>query len=155
MLTAMASAISVSLCGVLNTHFVRGLAGSTMRADAARDIIGNCASETTSAIASELGVTVEPMITSALSSLMSLRVLVTALVVSDASSSTIHLIVSPAIDCGSISIVFFSAIPSDAAGPVVDSVTPIVMSACAAVASSAASIEQRVFICPPGDIGGE
>jgi hypothetical protein len=52
---AIASAISESLCGVLNTHFVLGLAGSTMRAEAAIEIIGVSASATTSTIASELG----------------------------------------------------------------------------------------------------
>ena len=44
--------------------------------------------DTASIIASELGVTVEPRITSTLFSLMSLRVLLTAAVVSEASSST-------------------------------------------------------------------
>ena len=86
MCTAIASAISESLCGVLNTHLVFGLAGSTIRADAAIEIIGVSASATTSAIASEFGVIVEPMMTSTLFSLSSLRVLVTALVVSDPSS---------------------------------------------------------------------
>ncbi len=104
-----------------------------MRADAAIEIIGVSASATTSTIASELGVIVEPTITSTLSSLMSLRVLVTARVVSDASSSTIQLTFSPPIVAGSSSIVFFSGMPSDAAGPVADSVTPIVMSAMADV----------------------
>ena len=97
-----------------------------MRADAAIEIIGVSASAATSIIASEFGVIVEPRITSTLSSLMSLRVLVTARVVSDASSSTIQLTFSPPIVAGSSSIVFFSGMPSDAAGPVADSVTPIV-----------------------------
>src|SRR6185295_10816570 len=97
MFTAIASAISASFCGVLNTQRVFGLVGSTIRADAAIEIIGTSASATTSIIASELGVIVEPTITSALSSVISFFVLVTALVVSDASSSTIQLIFSPAI----------------------------------------------------------
>ena len=72
---------------------------------------------------------------------MSLRVLVTALVVSEPSSSTIQLIFSPPSVAGRISIVFFSGMPSDAAGPVADSVTPMLMSASAAfeAASAAAS----------------
>ena len=101
MLTAIASAINASLCGVLNTHSVFGFAGSTMRADAAIEIIGASASETTSTIASEFGVIVEPTMTSTLSSVISLRVLVTALVVSDASSRMIQLIFSPAMVVGS------------------------------------------------------
>lgn len=57
-----------------------------MRADAAIEIMGTCASATTSIMANELGVMVEPMTMSTLFSLMSLRVLVTAAVVSLASS---------------------------------------------------------------------
>ena len=79
MWTAIASAISASFCGVLNTHFVFGLVGSTIRAEAAIEIIGVSASATTSIIASEFGVIVEPTTTSTLSSAISLRVLVTAL----------------------------------------------------------------------------
>ncbi len=71
MWTAIASAISASFCGVLNTHLVFGLAGSTIRADAAIEIIGVSASATTSTIASEFGVIVEPTMTSTLSSEMS------------------------------------------------------------------------------------
>ena len=72
--TAIASAIRASFCGVLKTHCVFGLAGSTIRAEAAIEIIGVLASATTSIIASELGVIVEPTITSTLFSLISLRV---------------------------------------------------------------------------------
>ncbi len=59
-----------------------------MRLDAAIEIIGVSLSAATSIIASEFGVTVEPTSTSTLSSLISLRALRTAVVVSDASSST-------------------------------------------------------------------
>ena len=120
----MASAISESFCGVLNTHFVFGSAGSTMRADAAIEIIGVSASATTSTIASEFGVIVEPTMTSTLSSEISFCVLVTALVVSEPSSRTIQLTFWPPIVVGRSSNVFFSGMPSDAAGPVADSVTP-------------------------------
>ena len=106
-------------------------------ADAASEIIGVPLSAATSRIASELGVVDEPMITSTLSSLTSLRVLVTAFVVSDASSRTTQLIFSPPIVAGSSSMVFFCGMPSDAAGPVADTVTPIVTSASADVAASA------------------
>ena len=55
-------------------------------AEAASVIIGVLPSATTSIMASELGVMLEPMMMSALLSLMSLRVLATAAVVSEASS---------------------------------------------------------------------
>ncbi|KFB74545.1 MAG: hypothetical protein AW09_000125 [Candidatus Accumulibacter phosphatis] len=57
-----------------------------MRAEAAMAIIGVSASAATSIIASELGVIVEPMRTSTLFSASSLRVFLTAVVVSEASS---------------------------------------------------------------------
>ena len=105
-------------------------------ADAASEIIGVPASAATSRIASELGVVDEPMMTSTLSSVTSLRALVTALVVSDASSSSTHLTFSPPMVAGSSSIVFFWGMPSDAAGPVADTVMPTVMSASAGAASA-------------------
>ena len=80
--------IMMSFCGVLKTQRRFASCGSTMRDDAASEIIGTCASATTSIIASEFGVVVEPRIRSALLSVMSFRVLATAAVVSDASSST-------------------------------------------------------------------
>ncbi len=88
MCEAIASDIMMSFCGVLKTQRRFASIGSTMRADAAIEIIGVCASATTSIIASEFGVVVEPSTMSTLFSVISLRVLLTALVVSDASSST-------------------------------------------------------------------
>ena len=88
MCDAIASDIMMSFCGVLKTHLRLSSIGSTILADAAIEIIGTLASLTTSIIASELGVTVEPMMMSTLSSVISLRVSLTALVVSEPSSST-------------------------------------------------------------------
>ena len=136
MLIATASAISASFCGVLNTQRVLGSVGLMIAADAASEIIGVLVSAATSRIASELGVVDEPMITSTLSSVTSLRAFVTAFVVSDASSSRIHLTFSPPIDAGSSSIVFFCGMPSEAAGPVADTVMPTVTSASAGTASA-------------------
>src|SRR5947207_3835090 len=157
MLTAIASAISESLCGVLNTHLTFGLAGSTIRPDAAIAIIGVSASATMSTIASEFGVTVEPTITSTLSSLRSLRVLVTALVVSEPSSSTIQFTFWPAIAVGSSSKVLRSGMPSEAAAPVADSVTPTLMSARAVSvrpsASTASANKSLVRVIVPPVIG--
>jgi hypothetical protein len=56
----MASDIMMSFCGVLKTQRFLASTGSTMRAEAAIEIIGVWFSATTSIIASELGVTVEP-----------------------------------------------------------------------------------------------
>ena len=78
----------MSFCGVLKTQRFFASTGSTMRAEAAIEIIGVSLSATTSIIASEFGVVVEPRTTSTLFSVISLRVLVTAVVVSEASSST-------------------------------------------------------------------
>ena len=88
MCCAIASDIMMSFCGVLKTQRRFASIGSTMRADAAIEIIGVWFSATTSIIASEFGVVVEPITTSTLFSVISRRALATALVVSDASSST-------------------------------------------------------------------
>jgi len=68
---------------------------------------------------------------------MSLRVFLTAVVVSDASSSTMYSIFLPAISLGSSATVFFSGIPSEAAGPVADTVMPTFTWANAVPANSA------------------
>ena len=106
---------------------------------AAIESIGVPESAAASRIASELGVVDDPTMTSTLSSLISLRALVTALVVSDASSRTIQLIFSPAIVFGTNSIVFFCGMPSEAAGPVAERVTPMLKSAAAGPARTNAS----------------
>ena len=79
----------MSFCGVLKTQrFLPPSCGSMMMAEAPSEIIGVCDSAMTSIMASEAGVVDEPMMTSTLCSETSLRVLVTAAVVSEASSST-------------------------------------------------------------------
>src|ERR1700712_5387924 len=88
MLEAIASDIMMSFCGVLKTQRRFASTGSMMLADAPIEIIGVWFSAATSIIASELGVVDEPISTSTLLSVMSLRALLTAVVVSDASSST-------------------------------------------------------------------
>ncbi len=141
----MAVAMCESFCGVLKTQARLASIGSMMRAEAAMVIIGVSFSATTSTIASELGVTVEPTITSTLSSLISLRVFLTAVVVSEASSSTMYSIFLPAISLGISVKVFFSGMPSDAAGPVADTVTPTLTCAWAAPAARlAAAIASRL-----------
>ena len=88
MWSAMASAIRLSFCGVLNTHIRCGSIGWISRAEAASEIIGTRFSAATSIMASEAGVVDEPTSASMLFSSISLRALATAFVLSAASSST-------------------------------------------------------------------
>ena len=85
---AIAMDIMMSFWGVLKTQRFLASCGSTIRAEAAIEIMGVWASATTSIMARELGVMVEPRMMSTLCSEISLRVLLTAAVVSEASSST-------------------------------------------------------------------
>ncbi|CAH0446023.1 hypothetical protein LMG10661_02153 [Ralstonia syzygii subsp. syzygii] len=158
MCSAMAVAMCESFCGVLKTHARLASIGSTMRADAASVIIGVSLSATTSTIASDVGVMVEPITRSTLSSAISLRVFLTAVVVSEASSSTMYSIFLPAISLGSSDTVFFSGIPSDAAGPVADTVMPTLTWANAvlarnAVAASAMRVARETFMPSPAVCG--
>src|SRR5512134_3378714 len=133
------NAICWSFCGVLKTQRRLASTGSTMRLEAAIETIGVSVSATTSIIASEFGVMVEPTITSTLSSVISLRVFFTAVVVSDASSRTMYCTFLPPIVCGISANVLRSGMPSDAAGPVAETFTPTLMScASAALAPTAA-----------------
>jgi hypothetical protein len=110
-----------------------------MRTDEASEIAGVSPSANTSIMPSEFGVVVDPMSASTLLSPMSLRVFWTAVVVSDASSSTMYSIDLPPAVFGHIGIVLRSGMPSDAAGPVADTVTPIrTCAAAVAVASTSA-----------------
>src|ERR1035437_4049130 len=140
----IAAAICESFCGVLKTQCRLASTGSTIAADAAMEIIGVCASAATSIITNEFGVTVEPMSTSTLSSEISLRAFFTAVVVSEASSRTIYSTLLPAISLGNSAIVFFSGMPSDAAGPVADTVTPTLICAEATVEKASASSDGRM-----------
>ncbi|KAG1424938.1 hypothetical protein G6F57_023418 [Rhizopus arrhizus] len=107
-------------------------------------------------MASEPGVTDVPIRTSTLSSEASLREFLTACVVSVASSRTIHSIFWPATSLGSNATVLRSGIPSDAAGPVLDTVTPTLTCALArsgsvrAKAAAAADKPKclRIFLSP-------
>src|SRR3569623_2135 len=129
----IAVAICESFCGVLNTQRRLTTIGSTIAEEAAIEIIGVSDSAATSIIASEAGVTVEPTSRSTFSSDTSLRAFLTAVVVSVASSSTMYCTLLPAIFFGSSEMVFFSGMPSEAAGPVADTVTPTLICAEAAV----------------------
>src|SRR5438128_1922334 len=96
-----------------------------MRADDASEIVGVSPSATTSIIARVAGVVLVPMMASTAESPSSFLVLCTALVVSVASSSTMYSTLLPPIDLGHMAMVFLAGMPSDAAGPVADTMTPI------------------------------
>src|SRR5574342_647187 len=129
---ATAAAMSRSFCGVLKTQRFLASTGSMMRTPAASEIMGVPVSAATSIMASELGTVLEPTSTSTLFSLTSLRAFFTALVLSVASSSTSQLTLTPAMVVGRSATVLRVGIPSDAAGPVADTVTPTLICAAAA-----------------------
>src|SRR6195952_1690486 len=155
----IANTIIVSVCGVLNTQAFLALIGSMIRADEASEITGVSPSATRSIIASVFGVVVEPMMASTLFSLISFLVLTTAALESLASSRTMYSIVLPATVFGSSAMVFFSGMPSEPAGPVVDRVTPILTWASAPKGSAAVSAKasgtrarrMRFIVLSPGD----
>jgi hypothetical protein len=87
-----------------------------------------------------------PKIMSTLSSVTKRRALLAPLLGSDASSRMIRLTFSPAMVCGHSLNWLPTGMPRPEAGPVSDSVTPMLMSARAdAEASSAAAAATRVF----------
>jgi hypothetical protein len=110
-----------------------------IRTDDASEIVGVWPSANTSSIAREFGVVVEPMIASTFDSPISLRVFCTAVVVSDASSSTMYSTVLPPTSFAHMPTVLRSGMPSDAAGPVAETVTPIRTCANAVAANAHAT----------------
>ncbi len=136
MWAAIASAIRLSFCGVLNTQCRGSSIGSMSRALAASEIIGTFFSAATSISASEAGVVLLPISASMLFSSISLRALATARVLSAPSSSTIHSIFCPATSVGISAIELRCGTPRLAAGPVVEMVTPTLTWAKAAAGAS-------------------
>ena len=142
MWSAIASAMRLSFWGVLNTQCRCASIGSISRALAASVIIGTFFSAATSISAIEAGVVLLPMRASTLSSSISLRALATALVLSAASSSTIHSTFCPAISLGNNAIELRCGTPRLAAGPVVEIVTPILICARADNGAESGAITQ-------------
>src|SRR6476661_3967343 len=111
-------------CGIETDHLARsGLIGN-----GARPKCGIPASLATVETATVGGVVEEPMMMSALDSVTKRRALVVALVGSPPSSSTITFSGTPAISFGTNSSALRSGMPSAAAGPVVVTVMPMVIS---------------------------
>src|SRR6267142_684559 len=109
-------------------------ARASLIANHSRQKCGIPASFATVETATVGGVVEEPMMISALDSVTNRRALVVAAVGSPPSSSTITLIGTPPISFGTKSSELRSGIPSAAAGPVVVTVMPTVISLVCAMA---------------------
>src|SRR6266550_5326826 len=127
-------------CGISTDHLARsGIIGN-----GARPMWGMPASLATLDTAMLAGVIEDPMMMSALDSVTKRRALVVALVGSPPSSSTITLSGTPLISFGTNSSALRSGIPSAAAGPVVVTVMPMVISLVCAIAGSPGSARDAV-----------
>ena len=117
-------------CGMATDHFTR----ASLIGNGARPKCGMPASFATVETATVGGVVEEPMMMSALDSVTNRRALVVAVVGSPPSSSTMTLSGTPPISFGTKSSALRSGMPSAAAGPVVVTVMPIVISLVCAMA---------------------
>src|SRR5215212_5174988 len=117
-------------CGMPTDHFMR----ASLIGNGASPKCGMPASLATVETAIVGGVVDEPMMMSALDSVTKRRALVVAAVGSPPSSSTMTLMGTPPISFGTKSSALRSGIPSAAAGPVVTTVMPIVISLVCAMA---------------------
>src|SRR6266576_487927 len=122
-------------CGKSTDHFIR----ASLIGNGARPKCGMLASLATVDTAMVGGVVQEPMMMSALDSVTKRRALVVAAVGSPPSSSTIILIGTPPISFATKSSELRSGIPSAAAGPVVVTVMPTVISLVCAIAGDPGS----------------
>src|SRR6266699_2017341 len=119
-------------CGMPTDHFKR----SGVIGNGASPKCGMPASLATVETATVGGVVEEPMMMSAFDSVTKRRALVVAAVGSPPSSSTITLIGTPPISFGTNSSALRSGMPSAAAGPVVVTVMPMVISLLCAIAGA-------------------
>src|SRR5436190_17128759 len=122
-------------CGMATDHFMR----ASLIGNGARPKCGMPASFATSETALVGGVVEEPMMMSALDSVTKRRALVVAAVGSPPSSSTITFSGTPAISLATKSSALRSGMPSAAAGPVVVTVMPMVISLVCAIAGDPGS----------------
>src|SRR6202453_3904264 len=122
-------------CGIDTDHFAR----SGVIGNGARPIWGIPASLATLEMAMVGGVVAEPMMMSALDSVTKRRALVVALVGSPPSSSTITFSGTAPISLATNSSALRSGIPSAAAGPVVLTEMPMVISLVCAAAGNTGS----------------
>src|SRR5262245_61301795 len=137
-------------CGIATDHFMR----ASLIGNGARPKCGMPASLATVETATVGGVVEEPMMMSALDSVTKRRALVVAVVGSPPSSSTMTFNGTPPISFGTTSSAFRSGMPSAAAGPVVVTEMPIVISldcanatpGSASAATTAAADRNAFFI---------
>ncbi len=146
MCSTIGMAITAKPCGRRNTQ--RSWSGGTPTG--AIEICVVLASAATGAMAAETVVIEPPKIMSTLSSVTKRRALLTPLPGSEASSRMMRLTFSPAIVCGQSLNWLPTGMPKPEAGPVSESVTPMLTSASAGSevisASSAAPRDWKVFI---------
>src|SRR5690348_10385035 len=135
-------------CGMATDHFMR----ASLIGNGARPKCGMPSSFATVEIATVGGVVEEPMMMSALDSVTNRRALVVAAVGSPPSSSTMTLSGTPPISFGTKSSALRSGMPSAAAGPVVVTEIPIVISLdCASaapgsvIAATTAAADRNAF----------
>src|ERR1700735_415343 len=129
-------------CGIATDHFAR----SGVIGNGARPIWGIPASLATLDTAIVDGVVAEPMMMSALDSVTKRRALVVALVGSPPSSSTMTLSGTPPISLATNSSALRSGMPSAAAGPVVVTVMPMVISLVCAFAGNPGSASDAAMM---------
>src|SRR5215475_11865283 len=138
-------------CGIDTDHFAR----SGVIGNGARPKCGMPASLATFEIAIDGGVVDEPMMMSAFDSVTKRRAFVVAVVGSPPSSSTITFSGTPPISFGTNSSALRSGMPRAAAGPVVVTLMPMVISllcaeagetGSATTAASAAADKKALFI---------
>ena len=120
----------------MNTHFFLSSIGWMIADEPTVVTSGVFDSATKSSMASAAGVVVGPIRASTFCSVISFLTLVTALVGSDASSSTMYSTFWPPISVGSRATVCFCGMPTTAVGPVDEAMTPILMSAVARLLAS-------------------
>src|SRR5512140_1477721 len=128
-------------CGIATDHLAR----SGVIGNGDRPKCGMPASLATLDTAIVGGVIEEPMMMSALDSVTKRRALVVAVVGSPPSSSTITFSGTPPISLATNSSALRSGMPSAAAGPVVDTVMPIVISLACAIAGNAGSASEAAI----------
>src|SRR2546425_2794710 len=128
-------------CGIATDHFAR----SGEIGNGARPKCGIPASLATLETATVGGVVEDPMMISALDSVTKRRALVVALVGSPPSSSTMTLSGTPPISLATNSSELRSGMPSAAAGPVVVTVMPMVISLVCAAAGSPGSAKDAAI----------
>ncbi len=141
MCSTIGCAITAKPCGRRNSHF--SCSGGTPTGEIAICVV--LASNAIGATATDTVVIEPPKIMSTLSSVTKRRALLAPLLGSDASSRMIRLTFSPPMVCGHSLNWLPTGMPRPEAGPVSDSVTPMLTSANAGPATATTAATTSVF----------